>query len=183
MDAKQQHSRLACLYHNKLKITMSVLLSPLMISLFPIILILVVVRLVQVAVKHRMRQQAPRRRTQLAMASFADEERPEIDSLFVLGEAYDSTADARAATLARPSESGSDPESESAVLGTGDTAEAAMAAHVVAALQRVVAAVVRNAEADTTHRQAQADADTHTDARTHAHACTLTDGALVTAVP
>ena len=148
MNKSRQHNRCACLYHNKLKIALSVFLSPLILAALPILLILVVVRLVQVALKHRMHRPPPRRPgTQMAELRFdvadTDDERPPVEATDLVAWRYiEATArdDDHPAELHEPVAGLARPSAlvHAEAIEIGD--------EVTAALRRVVVSVVQHTD-------------------------------------
>jgi hypothetical protein len=155
MNKSRQHNRCACLYHNKLKIALSVLLSPLILAALPILLILVVVRLVQVALKHRMHRPPPRRpgteplrqMAELQMVRFdvadTDDERPPVEATDLVAWRYiEATArdDDHPAGLHEPEAGLARPSAlvHAEAIEIGD--------EVTAALRRVVVSVVQHTD-------------------------------------
>jgi hypothetical protein len=151
MNKSRQHNRCACLYHNKLKIALSVFLSPLILAVLPILLILVVVRLVQVALKHRMHRPPPRRpgtqMAELQMVRFdvadTDDERPPVEATDLVAWRYiEATArdDDHPAELHEPVAGLARPSAlvHAEAIEIGD--------EVTAALRRVVVSVVQHTD-------------------------------------
>ena len=146
MNKSRQHNRCACLYHNKLKIALSVFLLPLILAALPILLILVVVRLVQVALKHRMHRPPPRRPgTQMAELHVADtdNERPPVEATDLVAWRYiEATArdDDHPAELHEPVAGLARPSAlvHAEAIEIGD--------EVTAALRRVVVSVVQHTD-------------------------------------